>query len=166
MVLPDHTHSLFIGQFMRVWYLSHKRYQTGKDQMRLQNCAVSPEALGIALKRKDVDDGSGPILWASSQKLWYLSHMRAVKDQARLHIRTLSPKSLQIILKRRGVDEGSAKFYKPVKESSVLSAHASSEFLKRRDLDEGPGKFYRPVQESLVHVAYASSKYLKKKECS
>ena len=48
------------------------------------------------------------------QKLWYLSHMRAVKDRAGLQIRTVSPKSLQIILKRRGVDEGSAKFYKPV----------------------------------------------------
>ena len=59
VVLPDHTRSLFMGQFMRVWYLSHKRYQTGKDQTRLQICAVSPEALGIALKRRDVDDGSG-----------------------------------------------------------------------------------------------------------
>ena len=67
VVLPDHTGSLFMGQFMRVWYLSHKRYQTGNDQTRLQICAVSPEALGIALKRRDVDDGSGPILWASSK---------------------------------------------------------------------------------------------------
>ena len=66
VVLPDHTRSLFMGQFMRARYLSHKQYQAGKDQTRLQICAVSSETLGIALKRRDVDDGSGPILWASS----------------------------------------------------------------------------------------------------
>ena len=51
VVLPDYTHLLFIGQFMRVWYLSHER--TLKDQTRLHIGAVSPGPLQIALKRRD-----------------------------------------------------------------------------------------------------------------
>ena len=60
VVFPDHTHLLFIGQFMRVWYLSHKR--TSKDQTRLHIGAVSPEPLQITVKRKYADEGSGQIL--------------------------------------------------------------------------------------------------------
>ena len=59
VVLPDHTH-FFIGQFMRVWYLSHKR--SSKDQTRLHFGPVSPEPLQITLKRKDVDEDSSQIL--------------------------------------------------------------------------------------------------------
>ena len=48
LVLPDHTHIFFIGQLMRVWYLSHKR--ASKDQTKLHIGAVSQEHLQIALK--------------------------------------------------------------------------------------------------------------------
>ena len=44
------------------------------------------------------------------------------------------------------VDEGSIKSYKPVQESLVLTAYASSESLKRgdvRDVDEGSGQKFR-----------------------
>ena len=60
VVRPDHTLLLLIGQFMRVWYLSHKR--TSKDQTGLHIGAVSPEPLQITVKRRDVDEGSGKIL--------------------------------------------------------------------------------------------------------
>ena len=49
VVLPDHTHSLFMGHFIRVWYISHNRAE--KDQTRLHICTISPEPLKIALKR-------------------------------------------------------------------------------------------------------------------
>ena len=60
LVFPDHSHLLFIGQFMRVCYLSHKR--TSKDPTRLHIGAVSPEPLQIAVKRRYVDVGSGQIV--------------------------------------------------------------------------------------------------------
>ena len=44
------------------------------------------------------------------------------------------------------VDECSIKSYKPVQESLVLTAYASSESLKRgdvRDVDEGSGQKFR-----------------------
>ena len=56
--------------------------------------------------------------------------MRAAANQTRLHIYAVSPEPLQIALKRRDVDEGSVKLYKPVQESLVLNAYASSESLK------------------------------------
>ena len=100
--------------------------------------------------------------------------MRAAKDQARQHICAVSPEPLKITLKRWDIDEGSAIFYRPVQESLVLVAYASSEGsgetahlrsldrafenrAKRWDIDEGSAQFYRPVQESLVLVAFASS---------
>ena len=70
VVLPDHTHSLFMGRFIRVWYLSHNRAE--KDQTRLHICTVSPELLKIALKGWDVDEGSGQF-----KKAWYKWHVRA-----------------------------------------------------------------------------------------
>ena len=49
VVLPNHTHSLFMGHFIKILYLSHNRAE--KNQTRLYNCTVSPEHLEIALKR-------------------------------------------------------------------------------------------------------------------
>ena len=89
------------------------------------------------------------------------------------HLRSLA-RAFVIALKRWDIDEGSAIFYRPVQESLVLVAYASSEgsgetahlrsldraFENRAkiwDIDEGSAIFYRPVQESLVLVAYASS---------
>ena len=46
----------FIGQFKKGWYLTHMR--AAANQARLHIYAVSPEALQIALKRRDVDEGS------------------------------------------------------------------------------------------------------------
>ena len=67
---------------MRGWYLSHKR--TSKDQTRLHIGAVSSEPLHIAVKRKDVDEGSGKF-YRPVQEVWNLSHMQTVANQARLH---------------------------------------------------------------------------------
>ena len=53
--------------------------------------------------------------------------MRAARDQARQHICAVSPEPLKIALKRWDIDEGSAIFYRPVQESLVLVAYASSE---------------------------------------
>ena len=44
-------------------YLSHKR--AAKDQARMHICTVSLELSLIALKRKDVDEGSGQIVYIS-----------------------------------------------------------------------------------------------------
>ena len=49
------------------------------------------------------------------------------KDQTRSHICAVSPEPLKIPLKRWDIDEGSAIFYRPVQESLVLVAYASSE---------------------------------------
>ena len=68
--------------------------------------------------------------------------MRAEEFQARLHICAVSPGFLQIALKRRDVDEGSVKMYKPVQESLVLNAYASSE-SNGRDVDERSGQNFR-----------------------
>ena len=46
----------FIGQFKKDWYLSHMR--AAANQAWLHICAVSPGPLQIALKRRDVDEGS------------------------------------------------------------------------------------------------------------
>ena len=62
--------------------------------------------------------------------------MRAAENQTRLHICAESPGPLQITLNRKkrwDVDEGSVKFYKPVQESLVLNAYASSESLKKNE---------------------------------
>ena len=72
LVLPDQIHFLFICQFLRVWYISHKR--TSKDQTSLHIGAVSPEPLKIALKRRDVDEGSSNFI-GQLKNVWYLSHM-------------------------------------------------------------------------------------------
>ena len=72
MVLPEHTYLLFIGQFMRVWYSSHKL--ASKDQTRLHIGAVSPKPLPIALIRRDVEEGSSQI-FRRVQEVWYLSHL-------------------------------------------------------------------------------------------
>ena len=87
----------FMDQFMKI---SHMR--AANDLARLHICAVSPEPSLIALKRRDVNEGSGRLfLW-----FMYLSHMRAVKDQASLHICTVSPEPSLIALERRDIDEG------------------------------------------------------------
>ena len=44
-------------------YLSHKR--AAKDQASMHICTVSLEPLLIALKRRDVDEGSGQIVYIS-----------------------------------------------------------------------------------------------------
>ena len=87
VVLPDHTHLLFIGQFMRVWYLSHKR--TSKDQKRLHIGAVSPEPLQIAVKRMlemkaqakfnwPVQESWVLVTYASSGESGETSHWRSI----------------------------------------------------------------------------------------
>ena len=54
-----------MGQFMILLYLSHMR--AVKAKMSLHICAVTPQPLLLALKKKrDVDEGSGQTLWASS----------------------------------------------------------------------------------------------------
>ena len=58
------------------------------------------------------------------------------------------------------VDEGSVKSYKPVQESLVLNAYASSESLKRedvRDVDEGSGQKFRVWYKSHMRVARAQA---------
>ena len=124
-VLPDHTHLLFIGQFMRVWYISHKR--TSKDQTRLHIGAVSPEPLQNRSKKKGCRCRLRPNCIGQFKKVWYLSHMRAAEFQARLHICAIARANRT---KRKDVDEGSVKLYKPVKERLVLNTYASSESLK------------------------------------
>ena len=69
--------------------------------------------------------------------------MRAASNRVKLHICAVSPEPMQIALKRRDVDEGSVKLYKPVHESLVLNAYASSESLKGRDIDEGSDQNFR-----------------------
>ena len=49
------------------------------------------------------------------------------KDQTRPHICAVPQEPLKIALKRWDIDEGSAIFYRPVRESLVLVAYASSE---------------------------------------
>ena len=87
--------------------ISHMR--GANDLAKLHICAVSPEPSLIALKRRDVNEGSGPIFY---HLMWfrYLSHMRAAKDQASLHIHTVSPETSLIALERRDIDEGSGIF--------------------------------------------------------
>ena len=46
----------FISQFKMVWYLTHMRAAANQASMYI--CAVSPGPLQIALKRRDVDEGS------------------------------------------------------------------------------------------------------------
>ena len=48
------------------------------------------------------------------------------KDQTRQNICAVSTEPLEIALKRWDIDEGSAIFYRPVQESLVLVAYASS----------------------------------------
>ena len=106
VVIPDHTHLLFIGQFLRVWYLSHKR--TSKDQTRLHVGAVSPEPLQIAVKRRDVDVGSGKLYSPAQESLVLVRYASRGVSGETAHL------PLQITLKRVDVDEGSVKMYKPV----------------------------------------------------
>ena len=53
-----------MDQFMILLYLSHMR--AAKAKMSLHICAVTPQPLLLSLKKRDVDEGSGPTLWASS----------------------------------------------------------------------------------------------------
>ena len=53
-----------MGQFMILLYLLHMR--AVKAKMSLHICAVTPQPLLLALKKRDVDEGSGQTLWASS----------------------------------------------------------------------------------------------------
>ena len=64
--------------------------RAANDLARLHICTVSPEPSPIALKWKDVNEGSVQIVY---QLMWfrYLSHMRAAKHQASLYIRTKKP---------------------------------------------------------------------------
>ena len=82
--------------------------RAANDLARLHICTVSPEPSLIALKWKDVNEGSVQIVY---QLMWlrYLSHMRAAKHQASLYIRTVSPETSLIALKGRDIDEGSGQ---------------------------------------------------------
>ena len=59
----------------------------------------------------------------------YQSLILITKDQTRPHICAVSPEPLKIKipLKRWDINEGSAIFYRPVQDSLVLVAYASSE---------------------------------------
>ena len=57
----------------------------------------------------------------------YQSLILITKDQTRPHICAVSPEPLKIPLKRWDINEGSAIFYRPVQDSLVLVAYASSE---------------------------------------
>ena len=49
-----------------------------------------------------------------------------------------------------------AKIYKPVQESLVPIAYASSESLKRRDLDEGSGQIFRASSYNISNMRAAN----------
>ena len=88
VVLPDHTQLLFIGQFMRVWYLSHKR--TSKDQKRLHIGAVSPGPLQIAVKRRDVDEGSGQFYRPVQESLVLVTYASSGESDKTAHLRSIA----------------------------------------------------------------------------
>ena len=79
------------------------------DLARLHIHTVSPEPSLIALKRRNIGEGTGQIVHYRFMWFRYLLHIWAVKDQASMHIRTVSPEPLLIALKRRDVDEGSGQ---------------------------------------------------------
>ena len=75
-------------------FLSHKG--AAKDQASMHIRKVSLEPTLIALKRRDVDEGSGQIVYTS-----YVIKVLTGKDQASMHICTVSLEPSLIALKRR-----------------------------------------------------------------
>ena len=83
--------------------------RAAKDQASLHIHTVSPETSLIALGTRDIDKGSGIIVY-TVMRFSYFLHIRTSNDQACLYIRTVSREPLQIRLKRRDVDEGLGQF--------------------------------------------------------
>ena len=80
--------------------------RAANDQASLHICTVSPEPSLIARKRRDVDEGSGQIVYTSSCDLgtYRICEQQMIR---RVHIHIVSPEPLLIALKRRDADEGS-----------------------------------------------------------
>ena len=97
---------LLIGQFTRERYSSHKR--TSKDQTRLHIGAVLSEPLQIAVKRRDVDEGSGKFYMPVQESLVLVTYANSGESGEIAHLRSLA-RAFANRTKRRDVDEGSGQ---------------------------------------------------------
>ena len=78
--------------------------RAAKDQASLHIHTVSPEPSLIALERRNIDEGSGIIVY-TVMRFSYFLQIQTSNDQACLYIRTVSRQSrepLQIRLKKKG----------------------------------------------------------------
>ena len=89
-------------------------------------CTVSPEPLLIALKRSDVYEGSGQIVYTSSCDLSTYCICKQQMIRRACTLCTVSPEPLLIALKRRDVDEGSGQIVYTSSFDLRFIAHASS----------------------------------------
>ena len=80
--------------------------RAANDQASLCISAVSPEPSLIALKRRDVDESSGQIVYTSSCDLGTYRKCEQQMIKRACKFCTVSPEPLLIALKRWDVDEG------------------------------------------------------------
>ena len=72
--------------------------RAAKDQASLHIHTVSPETSLIALERRDIDEGSGIIIY-TVMRFSYFLQIQTSNDQACLYIRTVSSQPLLLELK-------------------------------------------------------------------
>ena len=89
VVLPDHTHLLFIGQFMRVWYLSHNEHQTiRRDWCSLtRTFANRTKKKGCRLRLKSNFIGQFKKVYVTSGELGETEHLRSIARAFANHIK-------------------------------------------------------------------------------